>query len=64
MALNVGQGIKDQMSGAGDEPARDSDFGSNQDGTSWEKGHGFLGDYIASNASGAWRSAGPLPVAG
>ena len=64
MALNVGEGILTQMTNAGDEPARDSEYGDNSDGTKWERGHGFLGDYIASNVSGAWRSAGPLPVAG
>lgn len=64
MTLNVGQGILDQMAAAGDAPATDSEFGTNTDGSIWEKGHGFKGDYIASNSSGAWQSAGPLPVAG
>ena len=62
MGLNVGQGILNQMQQAGDKPARDSEFGGNQDGSQWEKGHGFKGDYIASNASGNWESSGPLPL--
>jgi len=61
--LNVGQGIKDAMTAAGDTPARDSTWGGNQDGSQYEIGHGYLGDYIASNASGSWVSKGPLPVA-
>lgn len=63
MALNIGQGIKDAIAAASDTAARDSDFGANSDGTLWERGHGFKGDYLSSNATGAWQSAGPLPVA-
>lgn len=61
--MNVGQGIKDAMSAAGDYPVQDSQFITNSDGTSTERGYGLKGIYIASNASGSWQSAGPLPVA-
>lgn len=63
MAVNVGDGIKAAMQAAADTAARDSDFGTNSDGTSWEMGYGFMGVYLASNASGAWKTSGPLPVA-
>ena len=63
MAINVGQGVLAQMQAQGDSPARDSIFGRNADGTDWEQGYGFKGVYVASNASGAWQTSGPLPVA-
>ena len=63
MSAQVGPGILAQMQSAGDGPYRDSDFGRNADGSSWERGYGFLGVYVASNVSGDWKSAGPLPVA-
>lgn len=63
MALNVGAGIQTAMQAAGDTPARDSVWTTNADGTECEMGYGFMGMYIASNASGAWKTSGPLPVA-
>lgn len=63
MSLNVGQGIKDAMAAAGDHPIADSVFTSNGDGTQVERGFGLKGVYVASNATGNWESAGPLPVA-
>jgi len=64
MALSVGQGIRDQMAANGDHPLEDSQFKANADGTVVEKCLGTKGVYVASNASGQWESAGPLPAAG
>lgn len=61
--MNVGPGILEKMAAAGDAAFRDSDFGKNSDGSEWETGHGYLGDYRASNAQGDWRTEGPLPAA-
>lgn len=63
MALNVGQGILAAMTAAGDHPIADSVYSKNADGSDVERGYGLKGVYIASNASGQWENAGPLPVA-
>lgn len=61
--LNVGQGVRDQMASQSDHPIADSTFVTNSDGTVVERGLGLKGAYVASNASGHWEAAGPLPVA-
>lgn len=66
MALNVGEGILNAMSAAGDSPAKDSDFWGNSDGSKGERGYGFKGVYISKyeNPDGTTdQTAGPLPVA-
>lgn len=60
--MPVGDNVLAKMAEAGDKPFRDSAFGTNEDGTAWELGHGLLGDYRASNTGdGQWRTEGPLP---
>ncbi len=61
--LNVGEGILEAMNAAGDHPIADSVYTTNGDGSQVERGYGLKGNYVASNATGNWESAGPLPVA-
>lgn len=64
MALTVGQGLRDQMTSQGDHPITDETTRvQNADGTVVQQALGLKGLYVASNASGHWESAGPLPVA-
>ncbi len=61
MSLNVGYGVLQKMKDSGDVPIRDSDFRDNADGSHFEKGYGWKGYYLASNAGGNWRTEGPFP---
>lgn len=52
--MNVGQGILDLMAQKGDQPAQDSWFMNNPDGTTSEMCVGRKGIYYATNVSGDW----------
>jgi hypothetical protein len=54
LKVNVGEGILNKMAEKGDQPAQDSWFMTNPDGTASEMGVGRQGIYYATNVSGGW----------
>lgn len=66
MAINVGQGIRDAMNAAADNPLCDHVFyqQTDDDGKTYdvEKCLGAKGLYVASNSGGQWVTAGPIGV--
>jgi len=60
MTVTPGQGIVDALEQNADHAIMDSEYGTNKDGSEWERCWGSKGLYIASNASGAWEVAGPF----
>ena len=60
MAITVGEGIQARMDEQQDHPILDPEFGTNSDGSTWERCWGTKGLYIASNASGDWETCGPF----
>lgn len=64
VSVQVGQGIRDKMKAAGDEPFKSSTFSMNDAGQQTETGYGLMGNYRAMEVRpGHWRVEGPLPVA-
>jgi hypothetical protein len=59
MALNVTREMIDKLSGVGDAPLKDSIFGKNSDGTSYEQVQGGNGYYLSSEVDG-WLLHGPF----
>jgi hypothetical protein len=66
MSINVGDGMKAQMTAVGDAPLCDHVFyqQTDDDGNTYEveKCTGSRGLYISSNSSGQWVNAGPIGV--
>jgi Transglycosylase SLT domain len=62
MAATVGQGIKDKMDAAGDEPIT-NEWVEDMGGAKVAKAYGRKGLYVASDDSGQWVTAGPFPGA-